>query len=72
MATSSSSPAARLLARQLNEIKHSKNLQGISCGLVDEKDLFTWEVILIVNDDCKYYGGKASPTSSSRVTTHHR
>lgn len=48
---------ASLLQRQLKEIQRSKDLQGISCGLVDGTNLFDWEVMLMINDDCKYYGG---------------
>lgn len=49
-------PAASLLGRQLKEIQSSKDLQGISCGLVSD-NIFEWEVMLMINDDCKYYGG---------------
>ncbi|KFH47198.1 Ubiquitin-conjugating enzyme E2-like protein [Hapsidospora chrysogenum ATCC 11550] len=52
-----SSGAASLLKRQLKEIRKSKDLQGISCGLFDDDDLFVWEVMLMISDDCKYYGG---------------
>ncbi|CAL3965351.1 hypothetical protein PZA11_001878 [Diplocarpon coronariae] len=50
------SGAAGLLARQFKYMQSAKNLPGISCGLV-ENDVFEWEVMLMVNDDCKYYGG---------------
>lgn len=50
--------AATLLRRQLKDIQKSKDLQGVSCGLVNENNLFEWEVMLMINDDCKYYGGK--------------
>lgn len=51
------SAAASLLRRQLKDIQTSKDLQGVSCGLVDESNLLEWEVMLMINDDCKYYGG---------------
>ncbi|KAI1382686.1 ubiquitin-conjugating enzyme E2 [Hypoxylon trugodes] len=52
-----SSAAARLLQRQLKEMRTSQDLTGISVGLVRESNVFEWEVILMINDDCKYYGG---------------
>ena len=55
--TSSPSPAASLLTRQLKEMKKSKDLPGISCGLVKDDNIFEWEVVLMISDDCKYYGG---------------
>ena len=58
---SAGSAAASLLQRQLKEIQTSKDLQGVSCGLVSDDNLFEWEVMLMINDDCKYYGGKGSP-----------
>ncbi|KAF7845700.1 hypothetical protein BT93_L1163 [Corymbia citriodora subsp. variegata] len=53
MATSS---AASLLARQLKQINSDKDIPGISCGLIDS-NIFEWEVMLMMSDDCKYYGG---------------
>ncbi|KAG5912614.1 hypothetical protein E4U42_002098, partial [Claviceps africana] len=53
---SSVSAAASLLGRQLKEIQSSKDLQGISCGLVSDDNIFEWEVMLMMSDDCKYYG----------------
>ncbi len=35
----------------------SKDIPGISCGLVSDSNMFEWEVMLMINDDCKYYGG---------------
>lgn len=52
-----SSPAARLLAKQLKEINTANDLMGISVGLLREENVFEWEVSLMINDDCKYYGG---------------
>ena len=57
-----SSPAGRLLARQLKEMKTAKDLPGISVGLVRESNIFEWEVMLMINDDCKYYGGSSIPS----------
>ncbi|SPN98411.1 probable ubiquitin-conjugating enzyme E2 [Cephalotrichum gorgonifer] len=53
----SSSAAGALLARQLREIQRSNDIPGISCGLVSDSNIFEWEVMLMINDDCKYYGG---------------
>ncbi|KAK2592423.1 hypothetical protein QQS21_009875 [Conoideocrella luteorostrata] len=53
----SNSAAASLLGRQFKEIRTNKDLPGVSCGLVHDKNIFEWEVMLMINDDCKYYGG---------------
>jgi ubiquitin-conjugating enzyme E2 G1 len=50
------SPAAGLLARQLKQMQSDKDIPGISCGLKDD-NVFEWEVMLMIDDDCKYYGG---------------
>ena len=52
----SRSSAAVLLGRQLKQMQSDKDLPGISCGLVDN-NVFEWEVMLMINDECKYYGG---------------
>ncbi|KAL7933630.1 ubiquitin-conjugating enzyme/RWD-like protein [Trichoderma chlorosporum] len=54
---SAGAAAASLLKRQLKEIQTGKDLPGISCGLVNDSNMFEWEVMLMINDDCKYYGG---------------
>ena len=51
------SAAASLLRRQLKEMQVGKDIPGISCGLVDDSNIFEWEVMLMISDDCKYYGG---------------
>ncbi|RDL35687.1 Ubiquitin-conjugating enzyme E2 [Venustampulla echinocandica] len=51
-----SSATAGLLLRQFKELQRAKYLTGISCGLVDD-NAFEWEVMLMISDDCKYYGG---------------
>lgn len=58
-----SSAAAALLSRQLREMQRSKDLPGISCGLVSDSNVFEWEVMLMISDDCKYYGGASFPLS---------
>jgi ubiquitin-conjugating enzyme E2 G1 len=52
----SSSAAAGLLSRQLKQMQNDKDIPGISCGLVDH-NVFEWEVMLMINDETKYYGG---------------
>lgn len=56
-----SSGSARLLQKQLMEMKRAKDLPGISVGLVKDTNIFEWEVMLMINDDCKYYGGECFP-----------
>ncbi|KAI9837932.1 MAG: Ubiquitin-conjugating enzyme E2 15 [Thelocarpon superellum] len=46
----------RLLAHHLKQMQSDKDIPGISCGLV-ENNIYEWEVMLMINDDCKYYGG---------------
>jgi ubiquitin-conjugating enzyme E2 G1 len=52
-----SSAAAGLLGRQLKQMQGDKDIPGISCGLVDN-NVFEWEVMLMISDDCRYYGGR--------------
>lgn len=54
------SGAAGLLTRQLKYMQTAKDLPGISCGLVNN-NVFEWEVMLMISDDCKYYGGTYPP-----------
>jgi ubiquitin-conjugating enzyme E2 G1 len=53
----STSATANLLARQLKAMQLDKDIPGISCGLVKDTNVFEWEVMLMLSDDCKYYGG---------------
>ncbi|KAI1172140.1 ubiquitin-conjugating enzyme E2 [Nemania sp. FL0916] len=57
LTSASLSPAGALLRRQLKEINTANDLSGISVGLVRDSNVFEWEVSLMINDDCKYYGG---------------
>lgn len=59
MATPTSA-AAGLLGRQFKQMQTDKDIPGISCGLVDS-NVFEWEVMLMISDDCKYYGGMSTP-----------
>jgi ubiquitin-conjugating enzyme E2 G1 len=38
-----------------------KDISNISSGLVDD-NIYEWEVMLMISDDCKFYGGKLFPT----------
>jgi ubiquitin-conjugating enzyme E2 G1 len=49
--------AAIILSKQLKQMQTDKDIPGISVGLVDDKNLFEWEVMLMIGDDVKYYGG---------------
>ena len=50
------SAAAGLLARQLKQMQSDKDIPGISCGLVGT-NILEWEVMLMISDDCRFYGG---------------
>jgi ubiquitin-conjugating enzyme E2 G1 len=54
-----STPAGRMLTRQLQQMQSDKDIPGISCGLVDN-NIFEWEVMLMISDECKFYGGTFS------------
>lgn len=64
-ASAQTTGTARLLQRQLKEMSTAKDLPGISVGLLNEDNVFVWEVVLMINDDCKYYGGKFPRTHLS-------
>ena len=52
------SPAGRMLTRQFQQMQSDNDsIPGISCGLVDN-NVFEWEVMLMISDDVKLYGGK--------------
>lgn len=51
------SAAAGLLGRQLKQMQTDKDIPGISCGLGDDNNIFEWEVMLMISDECKFYGG---------------
>ncbi|KAK4641094.1 Ubiquitin-conjugating enzyme E2 15 [Podospora bellae-mahoneyi] len=57
MSSVSSAAAASLLKRQLKQMQTDKDIPGISCGLVSDNNIFEWEVMLMISDECKYYGG---------------
>ncbi|KAF2138478.1 uncharacterized protein K452DRAFT_321051 [Aplosporella prunicola CBS 121167] len=52
----STAAAAGLLGRQLKQMQTDKDIPGISCGLMDN-NVFEWEVMLMISDECKFYGG---------------
>jgi ubiquitin-conjugating enzyme E2 G1 len=51
------SAAGSLLRRQLRAMQTQTDIPGISVGLVKESNIFEWEVMLMISDDVKYYGG---------------
>ena len=51
-----SSAASGLLGRQLKQMQTEADFPYISCGLVGN-NIFEWEVMLMIEDDCKFYGG---------------
>lgn len=58
-------PSANLLLKQLKEMQSDKDLSNISVGLVDD-NIYEWEVMLMISDDCKFYAGRP-PFRSSRL-----
>lgn len=66
------SPAGRMLSRQLQHMQSDKDIPGISVGLVDN-NVFEWEVMLMIDDDVKLYGGMFSVSCSglSWTTSYH-
>ena len=61
-----SSAASGLLSRQLKLMQSDKDIPGISCGLI-ESNVFEWEVMLMISDDCKYFGGMFRNTAIGTV-----
>jgi ubiquitin-protein ligase len=59
-----------LLARQLKQMQQAKDLPGISCGLVGD-NVFEWEVMLMISDDCRYYGGMLFFSTAPFITIHY-
>eukprot|EP00768_Dysnectes_brevis_P006704 gnl/Dysnectes_brevis/538_a595_3708.p1 GENE.gnl/Dysnectes_brevis/538_a595_3708~~gnl/Dysnectes_brevis/538_a595_3708.p1 ORF type:complete len:167 (+),score=6.81 gnl/Dysnectes_brevis/538_a595_3708:696-1196(+) len=50
------SQAALLLARQLKELQ-KEPLDGISTGLIEDSDVFRWQVVMMGPQDTPYEGG---------------
>ena len=44
-------------------MQSDKDIPGISCGLVDS-NVLQWEVMLMISDECRFYGGMHFPTFS--------
>lgn len=61
-------PAGRMLSRQLQQMQSDKDIPGISVGLV-ESNVFEWEVMLMISDDVKLYGGMFSPGDACQSYT---
>ena len=49
-------------------MQNDKDIPGISCGLVDS-NVFEWEVMLMINDDTKFYGGMPHDTADGSKMT---
>ncbi|KAH7353531.1 ubiquitin-conjugating enzyme [Plectosphaerella cucumerina] len=59
MTAPSQTGASLLLSRHFKDVTRgaaSKDMQGVSCGLVND-NIFEWEVMFMIDDDIKYYGG---------------
>jgi ubiquitin-conjugating enzyme E2 G1 len=52
------SSAGILLAKQLKLMQTTDHIEGISVGLVNDNNLFEWEVMLMISDECRLYGGE--------------
>jgi ubiquitin-conjugating enzyme E2 G1 len=59
MTAPSNAATAGLLGRQLKQMQTDKDIPGISCGLGDDSNLFEWDVMLMLSDECKLYGGES-------------
>jgi len=53
---SAPAPSAVHLYRQFKEFTTDKDLVHISVGLVED-NIYEWQVMLMIPDDCKLYGG---------------
>ena len=53
MSKGGDSQAALLLAKQLKEVKKSP-VEGFSAGLVDDSDVFKWQIMIIGPPDTLY------------------
>ena len=45
------------MAKQLKLMQGADGIEGISVGLVNDSNLFDWEVMLMISDECRLYGG---------------
>jgi ubiquitin-conjugating enzyme E2 G1 len=51
--------AAILLSRQYKKMQKEDQIDGISVGLVDDNNVFEWEVMLMLSDDIPFFGGES-------------
>jgi len=63
-----SSGAALLLGKQYKLMQSKDSIEAISVGLVDN-NVFEWEVMLMISDDCKFYGGMWLKASTQQPKT---
>ena len=47
------------------------SIEGISVGLVDS-NVFEWEVMLMISDECKFYGGKRQTPAQIILVRRHK
>jgi ubiquitin-conjugating enzyme E2 G1 len=71
MAGNSVTGSAILLAKQFKLMQQQDHIPGISVGLVDDKDVFQWEVMLMISDDCKFYGGTCFHSATGKEPLRH-
>lgn len=57
--------ASAILKRQYKQMQTDKDIPGISVGLSRDSNIFEWEVMLMINDDVRYYGGLYIPPAPS-------
>lgn len=55
-----SSAAATQLRKEFKQMQKATDIPGVSCGLVNDNNIFEWEVMLMIPDEVKYYGGSLS------------
>jgi ubiquitin-conjugating enzyme E2 G1 len=58
--------AALLLARQLKGMRGEDQINGISVGLVDDQNVFSWDVALMLDEEIPLYGGERLKLRSQR------
>jgi hypothetical protein len=61
-------PSGNLLKRQLKGMQSDKDMSNISAGLVDD-NIYEWDVMLMISDDCKFYGGLLSTLVRGEMLT---
>ena len=60
--------SAGLLQRQLKQMQTDMFIPGVSCGLTGDS-VYEWEIMLMISDECKDYGGTNILTPPSNPST---